>query len=438
MCVKYIKRKPMSKRIFTDYEINDIIKTYNETGSLTKTSEKHNTTNGKIKTLLTKYANIIDFSLNIKINEETKQQIIKEYVIDELPHEHFEKKYNLLKDTLIKNIKSWGIKLNRASNSGKRGKRKLTPEQEKEICRLYTEEGLSTWKIGPKFDVLNVCILQVLRRNNIPRRSRSNAARIYNLDENYFEKCDSPSKAYFLGLMYAEGHLESEGRNTIILALQEEDKYIIDWLQKELKSDRPLEYRAKTQDHHKNAYALKVSSLKFMQDLGKLGLPMGHKCHTIRFPDFLDKSLYKYFILSYFDGDGCVNLYKNQLHMSFCGNIQFLEGLKIYFYKEFNIKTRLYPKNDTTASLEIKQYDAVNLFNWFYQDVDKLPFFMVRKFKKYSYFVRNKLELIKTSNFYRNQGTNKSILENASKIIQCIESNPKFSYLLEESPIPAF
>lgn len=408
-------------RKFTDYEINDIIQTYKQTGSLTKTSEKHKTTNGKIKTLLTKHAGITDFSLDIKIDEDMKQNIIKDYLIDKLPLGYFEQKYGLLTDTLLKNIKAWGITPNRASNSGKRGRRKLTPEQEKEICRLYVEEELSTWKIGPKFDVLNVCILQVLRRNNVLRRTRSKAARIYDLDETYFERCDSPSKAYFLGLMYAEGHCEIEGRNSITLSLAEEDKYIVEFLSRELKSNRPLEFRKKKQEHHKNAYVLRISSLKFMEDLDKLGLPMGKKSHTIIFPGFLDESLYKYFILSYFDGDGCVGVYKDNLKMMFAGNIYFLEGLKQYLKKTLNINSRLFIKNETTGGLDINtQYEAVRLYSHILENTEEIPIYMTRKFNKFKNFIIQKLKYLNSIKLNKTIWK-KELLEKSLKTIQKLE-----------------
>ena len=339
---------------------------------------------------------------------------------------HFKNKYGLLSDTLLKNLKEWNVPSNHASLSRNRGiSNKLTTEQEKEVCRLYIEEKLSTWKIAPKFNVLNVCILQILRRNNIPRRTRSVAARLYTLDESYFENINTPAKAYFLGLIYAEGHVESEGRNTLVLALQEEDKYILDFLNNELNSNRPLGFMKKQKLHHKNVYVLKASSLKYVKDLQKLGIEMGKKSHKITFPDFLNENLYPYFILAYFEGDGCTYVSKSlhDIKVSFAGNKFFIEKMGKYITDKLNIRTIVYHRDEINAVLEgISGYNSIKFLNWVYCQPN-LPIYMKRKFNKYKQFILNRLNFYKNRNIKsQNLINNKKILEKSLLIIQSIES----------------
>ncbi|MBU1173548.1 MAG: hypothetical protein KKD44_28605, partial [Proteobacteria bacterium] len=51
-------------------------------------------------------------------------------------------------------------------------RRKLTEEQEQEICRLYQEDaGNSSIELGKRFGVCDVTVLNVLKEHNVPRRT---------------------------------------------------------------------------------------------------------------------------------------------------------------------------------------------------------------------------------------------------------------------------
>ena len=47
---------------------------------------------------------------------------------------------------------------------------------------------------------------------------------MYKYNENFFEKIDSPRKAYWLGFLYADGCIASGKRSDIELSLQLSDK----------------------------------------------------------------------------------------------------------------------------------------------------------------------------------------------------------------------
>ena len=72
----------------------------------------------------------------------------------------------------------------------------FTKEQELQICRMYSEEKLSTVYIGKYFNCGHKVIAKVLEKHNIPRVG--NGRRKYFFDEHYFDIIDTPNKAYIL------------------------------------------------------------------------------------------------------------------------------------------------------------------------------------------------------------------------------------------------
>ena len=56
-------------------------------------------------------------------------------------------------------------------------------------------------------------------------------------NENYFSEIDTPEKAYFLGMIITDGCVHE---NVLSMSLQESDEYILEFLKKELKSNKKI------------------------------------------------------------------------------------------------------------------------------------------------------------------------------------------------------
>lgn len=89
-------------------------------------------------------------------------------------------------------------------------------------------------------------------------------AKKYTFNKNYFEKIDSEDKAYFLGLLYADGcnsTSATQNHASIVLNLQEGDKEILEKFMKYINSNKPLLYRPK-QENHNPQYRFVINSKK--------------------------------------------------------------------------------------------------------------------------------------------------------------------------------
>jgi hypothetical protein len=79
--------------------------------------------------------------------------------------------------------------------------RKLSEEECNNICDDYLF-GLSYNLLSKKYGISTWKVSNVLKTNNIKSRVRK-----YNCNEDFFEKIDSNIKAYWLGLLFADGYV---------------------------------------------------------------------------------------------------------------------------------------------------------------------------------------------------------------------------------------
>lgn len=252
---------------------------------------------------------------------------------------------------------------------------------EKSICKLYNDK-LSLRDIAKKYSVSVKKISNVLNKNNINRRRSK-----YSLNELYFNEIDTREKAYFLGLLFADGGIY---KTVTTLTLQQEDKYIIDKFNKALSSNREL-YFLKRPDR-KDCYSLVISNKKLSQALIANGC-MENKSFKIRLPEIKKDFLFD-FIRGYFDGDGYFHLDKRKVNgggtwalvsnKSFCRDIQLLLA-------NLNIKSAVYQnssRHKDMAEIRVGNYhDIKNIFKLMYKDTD---LYLTRKYEKMlPYIARN-------------------------------------------------
>ena len=74
--------------------------------------------------------------------------------------------------------------------------------------------------------------------------------RIFSCDEHYFDVIDTPNKAYILGLLWSDGYNDVV-RGQIKIQLQDRDKSVLERINIEVDSDRPLWM---VQLHNKNSH----------------------------------------------------------------------------------------------------------------------------------------------------------------------------------------
>lgn len=216
-----------------------------------------------------------------------------------------------------------------------------------------------------------------LRKAGLKMASMSDAKRKYSLNKYYFDDIDTEEKAYFLGLLYADGYNNEKSKN-IVLTLLEKDKDIIIKLNKALESDRPIKTRQiKTGSM---VSTLSIVSDYMSESLVKKGC-MQAKTFKIEYPNWLSEELHRHFIRGYFDGDGCVS----GGTFSIWGTEVFLKAVQRQLMDNLSLSETKFikrHKNRLTNITSLRYTGYINLgaiYEWFYAGSSV---FLKRKKKK--------------------------------------------------------
>lgn len=268
-------------------------------------------------------------------------------------------------------------------------KPKLTIEEELDVIKLKND-GYKNSYIRNKYGISQSCLQKVIRRCG---REHLIPNKIYNVNQDYFDKIDNQDKAYWLGFLYADGyvrlkngksgHLKIRLKNTDIEHL----KLFNDCIKSSypIKNDIISKVVVDGKDHTSLCCELHIYNTKLVKDLFKWGC-VNKKSMIIEFPTFLDNELIRHFIRGYFDGDGCV--YKNRIGFV-SGSINFMTSLKSFLDLNFL-------KNDNSSSFKegkyyILEYSTdlffINFYNYIYR---KSTIFLKRKKLKFDNVILNK------------------------------------------------
>ncbi len=261
---------------------------------------------------------------------------------------------------------------------------------EEEVSKMYDMylTGKSMEDVAKEFGVSYTCVASNFSKRGLKVRELSDACAKYNIDKYYFDKIDTPNKAYIVGLLYADGcHLSN--RDVVSITLQEQDVSVLNNIKYELKTDRPLYFVSSKRSPltKNNAYMLVLSNKHIVNTLENLGL-CSRKSLILEWPEWLPESLYRHFIRGYLDGDGCIYVGERNSEVSFVGTIMFIEELQKILKEELGInlciKSQKGYKPVTKIGVISGNNQVYKFLEWIYQDSDlKLN----RKYDKYQQFL---------------------------------------------------
>lgn len=195
---------------------------------------------------------------------------------------------------------------------------------------------------------------------------KTNNSKKYNLIENYFENIDTPEKAYILGFICADGGIQGPSDNQLQIKLKLKDIEILQFICNNLKYDGPVKL-----DFQKNYCQLRITRQSIGKDLSKYGI-VPNKTFSITLPK-ISNDLYKYLILGWFDGDGCICNYVDKKGrfvstFSIVGNNIFIKDFTDYIKNNLNIDLRVFNKGSVSETMTTKQNHIEVLYKYLYED----------------------------------------------------------------------
>lgn len=188
----------------------------------------------------------------------------------------------------------------------------------------------------------NRAFRRVLKEANVNTKLKG---RYEVLNENYFENIDTENKAYFLGLIYADGYVGVHDELVISFKDNEDGLRILNLLKEELGFTGELKTQIQNCGYNPEATCAKLnfSNAKINSDLRKWGLSE-YKLESRKHMPDIPKELVPHFIRGIFDGDGSITVYMDSSSGKPCekatfsvyGNQSLLEEIRDIFVKELD------------------------------------------------------------------------------------------------------
>lgn len=180
----------------------------------------------------------------------------------------------------------------------------------------YTVNKKTLSQIAPEFNTKSDTISKLLKSNGVELSYRKQNRFI---NDCYFEICDSPTKAYFIGLMFTDGSVcvdtYKERQTSVGIELAEYDSDILDKFKQELNMSTKLVH--KVREHKTTTVSLKIRSNKMASDLSKYGI-VQNKTEVTRHLclDYIPNTYMKDFFRGVIDGDGSIYYSLNLWHVN--------------------------------------------------------------------------------------------------------------------------
>ena len=261
------------------------------------------------------------------------------------------------------------------------------PEEIELIRKYYYDDSLSSVEISRKFKCSHNTICRTLIRRGFKLRAKSkHTHKKYSINENYFNLIDSFDKAYFLGLLYADGTLSFKDK-LVSIGLQSCDGYIIDKLIAYTNFSGISRESEFNNPKHQNKIYVQIYNEYFYQNAINCGL-FPNKSTSLLFPNnnVVPVNLLSHFIRGFFDGDGCAFIDKKRKakKITMVSTFEFLEELQQILINTLNIrKTKITPKNKKSNTYQLNinsQIDIKKVSEYMYQDKNDL--YLIRKYLK--------------------------------------------------------
>jgi len=310
-----------------------------------------------------------------------KQQIIKDYLAGVKTNE-LTQKYQVSLSFIYKALDQCGVP-KKSRRSG------LTIENlNRELVLSLYAQGQSATQIGKRLGCSHTLILHFLDKNGIVKTDVNQLKRKYKgIKEHYFDVIDTQEKAYYLGLLFADGCVSiSDNSSRVEINLQEEDKDILEKFSLAVLGEVTLQFRDLSKRDKKNQWVLRINNKRMCRQLESLDCPPA-KSLILKWPQWLtDPELQRHFIRGYFDGDGTINCNENNYNaykfgivstLDFCQNFDKVINDQISTHFTYDTSN----ENDITTTISVSgNRQVLRLMDWLYKDA---TIYMERKYQKY-------------------------------------------------------
>ena len=250
----------------------------------------------------------------------------------------------------------------------RRNSRNFTDSEEVEIGKLY-QHGFSAKAIMRSYGYEHhASIVAAIKRQGIEIRSNHDANRLYSVNQNFFDVIDTEEKAYFLGLIYADGCVH---KRSLSIALKRSDKHMIEQFKQAIESEHPIKDNlvgaGKTDKKYKqsNIFITHKHLAKRLKELGIVARRGKIEKCVSQIPDHL----IHHWARGLVDGDGSWHAAPG---MSVCGEKSLLEFVRSTFAENIGTNPELKIHKHKSAKIWYLVYggrqQGLKIAEWLYND----------------------------------------------------------------------
>lgn len=292
--------------------------------------------------------------------------------------------------------------------------RDLSDEEIKYITDNYYTK--TSTQLSNELGVSQSLIKKIWKENCL----KGKTSYVYPFNYDYFKSIDTKDKAYFLGLIASDGCSYEKDKikypnnqKILSITLQEEDRYILDTFKKYIESEKPLAYYTKKENSTdlRKYCNIQLVSDKTCKDLEQYNI-FPRKTYIFTTPK-LRNDLYSHYIRGYFDGDGSINIKKDDLNTpskynvaitGFFDNIKIIQDILLKNNIVFNFFQDNRGKYEEKIFGEIRNTNIESTYNflkYIYNDCDDL-YIPRKKYLSDCFFTSVKNNYSNKTNLYEN------------------------------------
>lgn len=287
-------------------------------------------------------------------------------------HKHIAERFNTSRSTIDRTLQGTDLPSKHPL---------LSKERKEKAYDLYMKyKDLN--KVGKELHMSNKTVSEIVKAKGF-KIDMSKIKQLYNIDQEYFDIIDTQEKAYYFGLLAADGTVGSK-TNVIQITLQERDKYLLEALRSAIKSNHnilKLNYKTK-KITYQNQYQLSIMNKHMHDSLIHHGI-VPRKSYCLEFPKDLSSEFYPSFLRGYMDGDGTIA--KTEKRVRFISTESFCLSVQKILKDTLNINSHIiHEKRDSkgiTCTLGIAGGIQTKKFlDWIYKDA---TIYLKRKYEIY-------------------------------------------------------
>lgn len=305
------------------------------------------------------------FGITLDVKRQSTDRVTKEFLIEQYLQgkeiRQIAKEFNLSTQTIIVKNKEFGISAT-DYNPKYIYKNKEWLEKQFELYGTVTN-------IAKETGYPRTCISRSAQRYGLYEKMYTREKSNY-IDENYFSMIDSPVKAYFLGLIMADGNMYKNANNKFqfSLKLKQSDEDIVLKFSEEIgfPKDKIVYGESKRKDTICKYVSLKSYNKVFCENLIKHGIII-KKSGKESIPKDIPEQYIKDFIRGYIDGDGWVSINDKNKCIGVCSESkEIIYDIVNYFSNIITITTQI-RKNKTVYSFRVsKKQDIAKICDHLY------------------------------------------------------------------------